>query len=100
MHVNPGYIAEQAIVAVGALATLTAVMLQFSLAWRLPENQPKVQIFHKIVLSSLLVFGILELVWSIDPRGVWKMHTTFSISVRRDWTILALLQAALYGGIW
>jgi hypothetical protein len=60
MHVNPGYIAEQAIVAVGALATLTAVMLQFSLAWRLPENQPKVQIFHKIVLASLLVFEFLS----------------------------------------
>jgi hypothetical protein len=98
MEVNPGYIAEQTLIAIGAVMALTAVLLQFFIAWKLPENEGKVQILHKIGLASLLVFGILELIWSVDPRGVWGLYSAFGISILRDWTILALLQAALLWG--
>jgi hypothetical protein len=96
--VSRGYVVEQFIICCGAISVLILVTIQYFLAWKMSQNLHKIQLFHKLVLLSLLGFGVLESIWSVDPRGIWGLYSPFTVSLLRDWIILALMQSAFFWG--
>jgi hypothetical protein len=86
-----GYVVEQVVISFVAILVLIFASLQYFFAWKLHEP---ITLLHKSILSVIFIFGILELIWSVDPRGVWRFYSPFVIALLRDWIILCLLQAA------
>jgi hypothetical protein len=57
----------------------------------MPHNLGRVQLLQKVIMGVLLVTGILEVVASIDPRGLWGIFGAFHVAVLRDLVFLVLL---------
>jgi hypothetical protein len=79
-----GYIVEQVIIC----TVLGIASLSFS-AWqvynqRLPQNHTLVRPLHRRFNRALLIIAIVELMWGVDPRGVWDIYPPELIAACKD----------------
>jgi hypothetical protein len=60
---------EQALIITTSIFMLAGASSQL-LLHKKSENSYEVKPMHKGFMNSLLFAGVLELIWSIDPRGI------------------------------
>jgi hypothetical protein len=82
--VATGYIIEQIVIS----CFLGGATLAFA-AWRVydqtrEENKTLARPLHKRINGGLLVISIMELIWGIDPRGVWDIYPPEVIAACKD----------------
>jgi hypothetical protein len=95
-HISTAYFVEQAVIAVTSLFMLGGAGSQL-LLHRKKENSNLVKPVHKAFMYALLLAGILEMIWSIDPQGIWKIHTAISLAFIKDFVIISL---SFCGQLW
>jgi hypothetical protein len=60
------------------------------------KNPREVKPIQKLFMTVLLVAGILELVWSIDPRGIWKILNALAIACIKDYALTIFSYCGMY----
>jgi hypothetical protein len=97
LMVSVEYVIETGVFGVSALCGILVTGLQIFYAWRLPHNNNKVQILHKITMIPVFVNSILALIMCIDLRGVYHIYP---IELPGVVAIIMTYQGVIMGLVW
>jgi hypothetical protein len=89
--VASGYIIEQILIC----CVLGVVTLVYAL-WRIhkqqqPENAGAVRSLHRTFNQGLMVLAIAEIIWGVDPRGIWGIYPAELIAACKDFITSSLM---------
>jgi hypothetical protein len=87
------YYVEQC--AIVALAIFMIVASTWQLKLQSKDNK-QVKSVPRVYMRALFLAGILELAWSIDPRGIWRILSAVAIAFIKDYVIVVLSFCGLY----
>jgi hypothetical protein len=87
MAIAIGYFVEQVLIIVWSLGMIAAAIWQLQVQAQNPTITKPVQ---KTFIRILLLAGVIELIWSIDPRGVWRIYSAALIACIKDYVLITL----------
>jgi hypothetical protein len=85
--ISNAYYAEQVIILAFSVFMIVGSTSQLYLQSKNPKN---VKPLHKVYMSALLVAGILEFIWGIDPRGIWGLLSAMALAFVKDYVLVVL----------
>jgi hypothetical protein len=93
MLVATAYYIEQCVVIALAIFMVAGSTWQL---WLQSKNSKEIKPVQRIYMRALLVSGILEIIWSIDPRGIWQILSAVAIAFIKDYVLIILSFCGLF----